>query len=619
MNTYAKIKKNLIILPALAMLLFGSKNADLKEKIQPLEKPLVIEENLNYQKEITKFPEKAEISLTNQTDYTIINDDANKIFQSKQFINEPEYEKELKNKIEFNYKKEGLLKKIDYVKYNSFFNKFNCLYSNYPDKKGLEDIMINIKDNKIDSYNNLIQIAKNLPEIQKILLGNIIVNSIYGYNYDSDLNNKQLSQEDFFNRFRYSLITGKENGIGGCRHISNFNEKFLEDIGIQTDSVDNPYHTYNISKTSNGIVISDQDYGKKGFVFLTNSKNVKKTLELCDKEMEKTIAFKHYFYDKNKFKYEFETEDGKHFFDFIGYDNSTKPVKESLEYERDNENNLEMIIDHSNFVNSAYLSYQGFFIKGGEIKGSQFSPMDKTDMGQIGFRKNVFVSNFLKLKTDISFTYGRVYSSEKKINLITYFNTLKGGNIGLILATNKKEGLNLSGGINGGIYIPKIDPEGDPIILAGDLKIDEGVSYNIKMKKIKIKPYFLTQERIFKKESDIQNFGLKISEISGGAILSYKILNDINFSIDPHYTKRIWEQEFGLNTKIENRNFALTFGGYKTKSNYSFCPDKEGYLAGGEINLRNIEVGVDFKREIENYDREKEKKDSINFRAGLKF
>jgi len=479
----------------------------------------------------------------------------------------------------------------------------------------MEDIENEGNVSYINSYDELTERANNLSENQKLVLLSKIGRELGFSNYDiRDVSVEIASQDIFFDKLQDSLQSGESNSLGVCRQIHSHIEQLANDLGIEAAAVSGisrsgTGHMYTILKTEDGNAIVDY-----GSLLITNTKNIEKTLQIYQKNAG-SIAFQHLFFEGPDFKYKLITKDGRDFLDFIEYDESSAPLKNALIGDINPKADLTIDLNLSSYLTSVGVNLEGLFIKGGEIRGKNSSPMEKMGLLQMGFRREFSIPNIIKINPDISLIYGN-FSQDKKVANSEIIG-LEGD---LVIATNNEEGLNLSSRIAGGIFPSRpVGSIGTPLhTLFYDFAMGAGLSYKIPINNIGIEPYVTSQFTLYPIDLGTYQYGLRLSELGVGTVFDIKSKN-INFSIEPYYLKRIWEQEFGGKAKFEIDNFGINAGGYMTKSDYEFCPDKHGFNIGADLNSKNLRLGVNYGIEGTDYDSEVENKSSFKIQADVKF
>jgi hypothetical protein len=370
-------------------------------------------------------------------------------------------------------------------------------------------------------------------------------------------------------------------------------------------------HAANILKTGEGLTIIDS-YN----IQTSKTKNVEKVLEVQQK-INGLFQFDHSFFEGNEFKYSFITKDGRNLLNFLGYDESLNPLKESLinreDYNSNANNNPDLAVKVSkeDYASSFDLSFPILFgnpfFKIGEIRGDSNSPVDKIYLIQTGLKKKFQLFRILDIDSNINFAYGKIsqdYSRNDIINLSGGFSA----------STKNKEGFNLSANFERNYSSSKLEiPFPEDAILFDNTSFGAGASWKIPLGNLSIEPYLLSQFALFPEKLLSQDYTLNFNELESGARLEVPILNSLRMFFNPYYTRRIWEQEFGANAGIKINKLELTAGGYSSKSNYDFCPDKSGFNIGlsGSIN-RNISLDLKYKTDRTNYDGEIEDKQSFS-------
>ncbi|MBA7695111.1 hypothetical protein ES703_103732 [subsurface metagenome] len=153
-----------------------------------------------------------------------------------------------------------------------------------------------------------------------------------------------------------------------------------------------------------------------------------------------------------------------------------------------------------------------------------------------------------------------------------------------------------------------------------DLVIGAGTSYKIQTgERLDIEPYVIMQSTFFPKDIGTYKHRPKLAELSVGGVFDVKTSNNTNLSVEPYYSRRIWEQELGGKAQFGSKNFGINAGIYATESNYEFCPDKLGYNIGLLGRHKKLEIKLNYKDEQTNYDSEKENQRSLELKSSLNF
>jgi hypothetical protein len=516
----------------------------------------------------------------------------------------------------FNYYIENEQKPTDYLTSKTMINQntgdlaytSNILKLSSEELKQIENLIKDIKKGNINSYQDFINSTNNFSEDQNLLLSSAIGDlSEKLYEKSKD---KVSSQNDFFSNLQSYLELGNKNNLGVCRHIHSHIEQLANDIGINAAAVSgfrkNSGHIYTITKTENGSAILD--YGN---LLITDTKNIEKTLEAYQKHKGTTV-FKHDFYEDNEFKYKLITKDGERFLNFLESEENSKTLKNLLIYNIEKDARTNFIFEHGNYLNSIEINSLGFFGKIGEIIGDLSSPMEKMKLFQGGYKRkfNVSVPILGKLKIDgnLSFVKGRI-NQDFEVN----DNNLKGYNFDLGFSLDKEKGF--KAGFRG--FLNKFK-KGDYILLK-DYMGWAGISYKNKNEKIDIEPYLITKISAPTKKIDETRSGIKFSEFCIGTLFDFNSSKNTTLSLEPYYINRIWEQEVGINSKFETKKFGASINGYTTKSNYEFCPDKEGFNVEIYKNFGNWKVWSEYEIKNSDYDSEREKEREFNLGVSFKF
>lgn len=527
-------------------------------------------------------------------------------------------EEKVKSEIEINlnYKAETNRGSVDYLESvitgyslgsGNLWRSSNIPELTLAEENQVEDIMNDVKDRNINSYQELVEEGRKLTESQQLVLASSMGYTLDKYNHDTILLFKSILPQDVsFSKWQDSLASGNQNGIGVCSHINTYLEIYLNDIGVRSATVsvaarNKTTHYCVISKTQDGTAIID--YGN---ILITDTKNIERTLEVYQEDKGITV-FQHLFFEDAGFKYRLITKDGEHFLVFVGYDPSSELLKDMLVNDIVLQSDLIINVNYEDYLRSIEFNCGGFFTKMGKIKGDSSSPMEKTDLFQLGYRKKTLISDVVGINGGFDLVYGDIHQDRGT-------DILLGMNFNLILSA-KKQRLTLASRIAGsGYFIPNINWN-FPFY---DLIVGGGISYKIPINNITIEPYTAIQGNIIFEDLGRFKSKLKLSELNTGIVFS-TALDNTNFSIDPYYLKRPWEDELGINGELWWKYFGINAGGYLTKSNYGFCPHKRGYSIGVSGIYGEVEVGVDYVEKITDYDGEIDKMRSIEIKGAVKF
>ena len=429
-------------------------------------------------------------------------------------------------------------------------------YGDDPDSYYLSSFLSDSSDQSFSSYQSLLGNYQNLTENQKIVLVSILCDKLYEFDYTS---------------------------FGKCPAIASFGEQTLNSIGLKAAAVTGAEHVYDILKTKEGTsIIEGYD------IFSSNTKNIERVLEEYQRG---SLVFQHLFFESDKFMYKLITKDGKSFLDFANYDPSLNPIKNSL---INKDNSIPYVtLDAEKKDNLFYggLELTGINFKGGMLS-EDASPENKIDLFQGGFKRKFFLFDSMSIYPDVSIVFGNQDGDTANHYFITDIENLT-------VSTENQEGLNSS------LMFSRASSETQhqESTLYYDMDLDGGVSYNFGIGDFKFEPYSLLKFSFLPENLLNTTLSPRFSEFGTGLRTSFQVSN-ANLSIDPHYTKRIWEDEVGADAKLESKNFNLDFGGYVTKSGYDFCPDKFGANAGLEILLKPISLKLGYKIDGTNYDGE---------------
>ncbi len=473
------------------------------------------------------------------------------------------------------------------------------------EEEQIEDMFWDTKYGIIDSYQELIENTKDFSEAQKLVLLAAIGYSMGRFGYEIS-DNKVLSQEEFFQSFQDC------SKIGVCRHIHSNLEQLANDLGIKAAAVTGISgginHVYAILKIKNGAAIIDYNH-----ILLSSTKNIEKLLDAYQKDAG-SVAFQHLFFEDTLLKNKLITKDGKNFLDFTEYDGSSEPLRKSLISDLKIEPLLSVDVNHNDFLTSFKVGAMGLYLKSGQIQGDESSILDKSSLFQLGYKRQFSIlDDTVNIIPDLSLVFGSLVQD-------MWFDEVLGTNADLIIKIKGKKGLNLSSRIAGSI-LSTLDPisYSSMATLFYDSNMGAGVSYIIPAKNINIEPYVVAQSTFFPKDIGTYKFAPRLSELTAGSVFDMQFPGDASLLLEPYYTKRIWEQEFGGRIGFESRHFGVDAKAYKTDSNYEFCPDKSGFDVNANLKLGRFTLGAGYKQEQTNYDGEIEKNKSLKIQGGFKY
>ena len=458
-----------------------------------------------------------------------------------------------------------------------------------------------IETYSINSYQSLLENSKSLTEHQKLVFLSICASQGNNYGYDLDSTYiPVISQENFFDFLQGSFL-GIKSPIGVCRQIASNVEKLANDMGLRAAAVTaingDVGHAVDVIKTSEGTSIIDYSD-----IFSFNTKNIENVLEAYQKGRN-SLIFQHVFFEDNQFKYKFITKDGKNFLDFVDYDPSLNEIKDSLINKNNSIPYLTLTGEKKDNLFSAGIDFVGPYFKGGMLT-EDLSPENKMGLFQAGFKRKFFPFGIMSISPDMSLILGKKDGS-------TLDDYLWGFTGNVIISTEKKEGLNLSSRFSTAVSDRKDST------LFYNVALDAGISYSLKVNDIKFEPYVLSQLSFLKEDMGTCEVKPIFNELEVGLRTSFQT-DDLNLSIEPHYNKRIWEDEFGADAKLEIKNFNFNLGGDVTKSGYYFCPDKFGLNAGVEVSLKTMTLKLGYKVDETNYEGEKEANQSFSLTGKIR-
>ena len=465
----------------------------------------------------------------------------------------------------------------------------------------IESIIVDIKNNSIDSYSALVARGNSLSESQKFALlattGEIFGRYNYDFGFDTDYSSN--SQEEMFVKLQDSLITGSQNPLGVCRQIHTHIEVLANDIGMEAASLTvmttswrrgdrGSGHAITIARTPTSTALIDYDT-----IILTETKNIEELLAAYQK-IQGGVILEHQFYENNEFKYRFITRDGRKFLDFLGYDERLSGMKDFMLYSGNDFLNIhdrrsrviegfssihpKLMLNYTEYERSMELNSL-FFLNVGRIRGSSSSALDKADLMQFGIKGLLYGEDEFKVDLNASLFYGQLEQDSD-----TAGNDLWGGIFHIVAATDR-EGLNgvfrLSlPSIQTGELGDYLESRYDEVVLGG------GFSYRFVSDILDIEPYVGVQLPLditgrsgfiegYYKEFDTYEGDAQVSELGTGIHFAFHILKDLRVSLEPYFISRIWEDEIGANLTLGSKKWGIYLGGGTTNSNYEFCPDRD--------------------------------------------
>lgn len=534
-----------------------------------------------------------------------------------------------------NYEIGSKEKKTDYDTFYADYGfpegeDFRSLITNFPglesyEKKGIENIFSGIKNEGIKSYGGFLETAGPLSESSKIVMLTAFSKLAYSGGYDFYYSGPELEQAVLLDRIHKYLSTEENVSIGKCRQIASNIEEMSNDIGIRAAAiagiVPGGGHAYDLLKTANGITFINW-----GDILTTNTRNVEKALQAFQKNQGMATFF-HNFFEDSELKYRFITKDGKNLLDFIGYDETLDASKKYLISDKNSDWKRWLItLDYKDYLKSGEGNFFGPFYKMGEITGSVNSPIKRMTLAQIGYKNNFYFDNFFSISPNINYIVGDLSQDAGEFPVWGFM-------VDLIVKTNNEKGFNFSSRART-VYVGSetigIDENSNPVKKFFDLfyetSLDAGVSYTLPIDPVKIRPYLFSQFSFLPKDlamlGDFSKFfeghSLAFKELKAGSVFDFNF-PDFNFSVDPYYSLKNWEQEFGGNLKFGNENIKLNIGGYITDSNYDFCPNKNGFNIGIDLSLGNANLDINLKNDRTDYDGEIEDNFSLSLQARINF
>jgi hypothetical protein len=468
----------------------------------------------------------------------------------------------LGTEISFNLESETKPKEIEYD-FRSCFddNDFSSVYSPF----------ISLINNNVNSPLQIpLSDIKNLTDNQKLVFLSILSNQMNSLTYNIDTN--------------------------CCRHISSNIEKIAGQLELSAAVVSGIIggggHAYNLIKTGDGVSVVDS-YD----ILSSKSKNVEKVLEAYQSEMNYPM-FKQDFYKESKFRYALLTKDGKNFLDLIGYNPSLDVIKESLQNRNEHEPNFNFEGNVKDNFFSFFAGFFGTYFKTGKMKENL--SQREIFIAQEGIKPKFTIKNIMSIAPEISFVYGKMENS--------HFISLP---FGLTLATENKKGINFSTRFSHTTVNIK------EATLYHNMAIDAGVSYSFKIKDARFEPYVLSQASNLVENLEEYSKRFRFNELEAGLKLSLP-LKDGTLIFEPHYTKRIWEDELGAKLRIGTGKINGNLEAAVSKSNYEFCPNKLRINSGIDLSFGDLSFTAGYKAEGTDYDGEKELTSSFYLNGKIK-
>jgi hypothetical protein len=551
-------------------------------------------------------------------------------------ITEKKKENPLNSEIKIRFGQENKLKGIPYSKYilgvsGVYSSEFFGLDSKLrpiikspslltpKETTEINNIIQKIRHKNISSYYQLLKETANFSEIQKLVLATDFTSALSSRGYSLSNWSGTRTRDEIFSAIR-DTFSGKDTDFGVCAQIASVAEKYLNDNKIRSAVVGVTGHAIDISRIQNGTAIINYED-----LFLSDSKNIEKMLLNYQKDSG-NLTLEYRFFENGKFKYKSLSEDGKRTLDFIGYDGSLKSFKENLLSSLDKEKGFKIEGDFETYLNSLKLGYNGFFIKAGEIIGDKYSPLEKMDLLQAGFKNN-FISHSSKyvdelfLGLDANVILGKMKKSRKDLldEMIgdtnrKKNNSLEGVVLKLYAGIKNKKGFNFVIGPHANLILTtqKNSVSGWPnkgSELTYDLALNAGASYKFVTSVIDIEPYSMIKLSYRPQLNSTSETDSRPEEVSAGINFNIKSSDKDHMTIDPYFIQRPWEREYGINLALKKDFFKLILSGYKTTSTYKpFCPNKIGGKATLAVKYENIEEETGFEIEQTNYNGEKDTK-----------
>jgi hypothetical protein len=494
----------------------------------------------------------------------------------------------------FNYGLESKKEQLDYLKGFTYFGGETLVRdANVPELNAeeisqIESLIKDIKSRKVNFYSNFVNLSKNLSVAQKIVLSASLGQLLYTGNYNElSSQNKVESQEIFFKSLQ------DLTPLGQCSQFSAYIEKLSNESEIKTSAVTGRYlkiaHAFDLLKLNKGTAVVNG-----GEIFIAKTKNVEEVLTAYQKSVDST-AFQHLFFEDNKFKYMLITKDGRTFLDFIGYDISPNPIKNSLINNTNSDSEITFMFNKKEDLTSFGINYFGFIAKAGKIKGN----LEEISLAQVGFNRKLSFSNM---------------EITPNVNLIFQDNRISGGLVELIVNSANEKGINLSSRISGNVVVKNILLDK----LFYDYSMGAGASYKFKTRLGDIERYSVAQFKLLMEDLGMKLFVPTFDEAEAGIKLNLPFSRDSGISLNPYYVQKLWERRFGVNAKLKTRWLDLNAEGSVVNSTYDFNPDRYKASIGLSASLGKFDLKLEGKLDQTDYDGEKEIHNSILLTGKLK-
>jgi hypothetical protein len=517
-------------------------------------------------------------------------------------------ESTLKRGFFLNYDKEKEAESLDVLRSFSYFDPYSEALinqeQNFPElsteqTSQIENIMKDVKYKKIKSYDEFIKVAQSLPESERLALFAIMNQLLFRGSYDQGIGTSGIgSQNDIFLKMQDFLGTDKDNSVGDCAQIASYTEGALNDGGIRTAAATGKRqawgHAFDISKLQKGTAIIDE-----GEIYFADTKNIEKLLAGYQKSLGE-FAFAHWLYEGGQPKARIITKDGRNYLDMIDYDETSKPIKDSLVNNTNSDVALALTVNQKDYLTSVGLNCLGITLKEGEIRGDSSSALDKMVVTQAGYNRTLAISN-LELTPRIDLIMGQNKGAF-------------GGLVDLIFNSNNKEGINFSSRISGTLLFQGVLANQ----LFSNFSIGTGLSCIIPTKHGQIEPYSVVQF-FLPEELCTGNFKPTFNEEEGGIKFQVSPNKNSEFSFNPYYTLRLWDIGGGAKVNLKTGWLNLKAGCDFSKSTYDFSPDKLRANLGIYASLGGLGLGVEGKLTQTNYDGEKETDSSLSLTGRIIF
>ncbi|MDE1848738.1 MAG: hypothetical protein KGH55_01765 [Nanoarchaeota archaeon] len=491
------------------------------------------------------------------------------------------------------------------------------LYQSDSYPPSVQEILGDLKDNSIMSYQQLVDQTKKTTTNNQLMFLSAVSDLLYKYSYNP-LSISNPSTSDLFKVLQEDVkTTFTASPLGTCRQISSAVQQFAEDLGYKSAVVTilnglNGNHADNLISTPDGIAIINSSQ-----LSITKTNNVEEAMRMYQKSIN-SVLFQTWMYRDNKLESMLIFPEGQGFIDFLGYDPSIRSLeRELLGAERhqssvrlnigteENSISAESILGVINtkigLVLFPYYNKQMFIVQGGLGKDFRLDSLD--------------------IYSKISAFTGDVSGQPQGGNVIGFQ-----GRVGI--NTKNEEGINaaLSMGGNDSFINSIFNPlPGTPPwwSIFNDFNISGGLTYKIPFISQKISgiisPYGIVQYFLAPKDLGTFSYIPQLEELRGGLKTNAKTQGGIIFEVNPFYFWRMDEYGGGIKIGSNDQRLDIKMDLRASKSTYEFNPNKYGMDIGVSFKTGKWKVGVNGTTEVEDYSGKLYPKISINASGSLEF